>query len=90
MYRLELEIRRDRGRTGIDSEADATSRFYQSREPRKSMSASSNSNRFAHLADREPVVEDGIEYWDSQPASLNGVLGAYFLPNPFSQRTFDF
>lgn len=36
------------------------------------------SNRFAHLADQEPVVEDGIEYWESQPASLNGVLGACF------------
>ena len=37
------------------------------------------SNRFTHLANQEPVVEDGIEYWESQPASLNGVLGVYFL-----------
>ena len=35
------------------------------------------SNRFAHLADQEPVVDDGIEYWESQPASLDGVLGEY-------------
>ena len=35
------------------------------------------SNRFANLADPEPIVEDGIEYWESQPASLDGVLGAY-------------
>jgi len=52
--------------------ADATSRYYQSRASRKSMS-----NRFAHLADQEPIVEDGIEYWESQPASLNGVLGGF-------------
>jgi len=39
------------------------------------------SNRFAHLADQEPVVEDGIEYWESQPASLDGVLGVYFPQN---------
>lgn len=40
---------------------------------------SGSSNRFAHLADQEPVVEDGIEYWESQPASLNGVLGTHFF-----------
>jgi hypothetical protein len=40
----------------------------------------SQSNRFAHLADQEPVVEDGIEYWETQPASLDGVLGMYFSP----------
>jgi hypothetical protein len=49
---------------------------------------SGSSNRFAHLADQEPVVEDGIEYWESQPASLNGVLGAFFSQD-FS-RIFDF
>ncbi|KAF9651540.1 hypothetical protein BDM02DRAFT_3090968 [Thelephora ganbajun] len=38
---------------------------------------SGSSNRFAHLADQEPVVEDGIEYWESQPASLDGVLGGF-------------
>ena len=30
-------------------------------------------------AQQEPVVEDGIEYWASQPASLDGVLGADFF-----------
>ena len=38
-----------------------------------------SSNRFAHLAHQEPVVEDGVEYWESQPASLDGVLGECFL-----------
>ncbi|KIK57767.1 hypothetical protein GYMLUDRAFT_172295 [Collybiopsis luxurians FD-317 M1] len=28
-------------------------------------------------ATREPVVEDGLEYWNSQPASVDGVLGGY-------------
>jgi len=46
------------------------------------------SNRFAYLADQEPIVEDGIEYWESQPASLDGVLGTYLFQN-FSQ-IFDF
>jgi hypothetical protein len=41
----------------------------------------SMSNRFAHLADQEPVVEDGIEYWESQPASLDGVLGEHLPHN---------
>jgi len=46
------------------------------------------SNRFAHLADQEPVVEDGIEYWESQPASLDGVLGMH-LSQKF-KGVFDF
>ena len=64
--------------------ADATSRCYQSRASHKSMS-----NRFAYLSDQEPVVEDGIQYWESQPASLDGVLGVYFPPK-FSPEYFRF
>ena len=44
---------------------------------------SGSSNRFAHLADQEPVVEDGIQYWESQPASLDGVLGAFRFSQNF-------
>lgn len=25
----------------------------------------------------EPNIQDGIEYWKTQPASLDGVLGLY-------------
>ena len=46
---------------------------------------SGSSNRFAHLADQEPVVEDGIDYWESQPASLDGVLGALFFSQIFRE-----
>ncbi|KAF5377034.1 hypothetical protein D9757_007728 [Collybiopsis confluens] len=28
-------------------------------------------------ATKEPVVEDGLEYWNSQPANVDGVLGGY-------------
>jgi protein N-terminal methyltransferase len=27
--------------------------------------------------DAIPVVEDGIKYWEAQPASLDGVLGGF-------------
>ena len=27
----------------------------------------------------EPVVQDGLDYWKAQPASLDGVLGMYDL-----------
>lgn len=49
---------------------------------------SGSSNRFAHLADQEPVVEDGIEYWESQPASLDGVLGTLFSVGFFENFRF--
>jgi protein N-terminal methyltransferase len=30
----------------------------------------------------EPDVKDGIGYWNTQPATLDGVLGMYRFPNP--------
>lgn len=27
--------------------------------------------------EQQPDVQDGIEYWNTQPASLDGVLGGY-------------
>jgi hypothetical protein len=32
-------------------------------------------------ASQEPDVKDGIDYWDTQPASLDGVLGLSFFSN---------
>jgi hypothetical protein len=41
------------------------------------MSQSNESNRYSVLMEtnQEPDVKDGIDYWASQPASLDGVLG---------------
>ncbi|KAN0085761.1 Alpha-N-methyltransferase NTM1 [Tylopilus felleus] len=35
----------------------------------------------------DTVVQAGLEYWESQPASLDGVLGTSFFPSSHSQPT---